>query len=86
MLKIFKNIENDDLFDESESMLVSKTDTRSYHRVYLSAQYAVDLIKMGTPDALIRAENVLEALLNCQELDKIINSMEISFGKRKKGL
>ena len=33
MVNDFNNIENDDLFDESESMLVSKTDTRSYHRV-----------------------------------------------------
>ena len=86
MLKIFKNIENDDLFDESESMLVSKTDTRSYHRVYLSAQYAVDLIKMGTPDALIRAENVLEALLNCQELDKDNKHYGNFFWEKEEGI
>ena len=86
MLKIFKNIENDDLFDESESMLVSKTDTRSYHRVYLSAQYAVDLIKMGTPDALIRAEKVLEALLNCQELDKDNKHYGNFFWEKEEGI
>tara|TARA_B100000029_G_scaffold516772_1_gene633984 strand:- start:38257 stop:40326 length:2070 start_codon:yes stop_codon:yes gene_type:complete len=86
MVNDFNNIENDDLFDESESMLVSKTDTRSYHRVYLSAQYAVDLIAMGTPDALIRGEKVLEALLCCQELDKNNKHYGNFFWEKEEGI
>ena len=66
----FQNIPDNDLFDPSENMLNASVDGREYHRVYLSAEYAVNLVANGTPQCLTRAENVVRAVLECQELDK----------------
>ena len=66
----FQNIPDNELFDPSENMLAASIDKRVYHRVYLSAEYAVNLVANGTPQCLTRAENVVRAVLECQELDK----------------
>ena len=66
----FQNIPDNELFDPSENMLHASVDGREYHRVYLSAEYAVNLVANGTPQCLTRAENVVRAVLECQELDK----------------
>ena len=66
----FQNIPDNELFDPSENMLAASIDKRVYHRVYLSAEYAVNLVENGTPQSLARAEDVVRAVLKCQELDK----------------
>ena len=66
----FQNIPDNELFDPSENMLAASVDERVYHRVYLSAEYAVNLVENGIPQSLARAEDVVRAVLKCQELDK----------------
>ena len=66
----FQNIPDNELFDPSENMLAVSVDKRIYHRVFLSAEYAVNLVENGTHQSLARAEDVVRAVLECQELDK----------------
>ena len=66
----FQNIPDNELFDPSENMLAVSVDKRIYHRVFLSAEYAVNLVENGTQQSLARAEDVVRAVLECQELDK----------------
>ena len=64
------HIPNNEIFDPLENLLSVLVDGKVYHGVYLSAQYAEDLLDEGSDVALSRAEDVLLAVLSCQELDK----------------
>lgn len=62
------NIPNSELFDSKTNMLAVNVDRHVYHRIYLTAEYAVDLVTDGSIDCLERAEKVISAVLDCQEL------------------
>ena len=64
------HIPNNESFDPLENLLFALVDGKVFHRVYLSAQYAEDLLEDGSDVALSRAEDVLLAVLSCQELDQ----------------
>lgn len=64
------HIPNNESFDPLENLLFALVDGKVFHGVYLSAQYAEDLLQDGSDVALSRAEDVLLAVLSCQELDQ----------------
>ena len=70
-MELFNNIPGNLSFDESENLIVRKNDKDYFHTIpNTNAKYALNLVELGTPEALQRAEKVIEAVLKCQELDE----------------
>jgi hypothetical protein len=70
-MELIDNIPGDLSFDKSENLLVRKNDKDYLHTIpNTNAKYALNLVELGTPEALQRAEKVIEAVLKCQELDE----------------
>jgi hypothetical protein len=80
------NIPNNELFDSKANMLSVNVERRIYHRIYLTAEYAVDLVTDGSADCLEGAENVISAVLGCQELHQDDPHYGNFSGRRKKAL
>ena len=70
-MELIDNIPGNLSFDKSENLLVRKNDKDYLHTIpNTNAKYALNLVELGTPEALQRAEKVIEAVLKCQELDE----------------
>ena len=57
-------------YDPAVHLIANTIDNGVFHSAWLSAQYALALVESGLPAEIKRAEAVLGALLECQDMDE----------------
>ena len=56
-------------YDADVHLVANTIDNGIFHSAWISAEYAVALVESGSPAEIKRAEAVIEAVLNCQDMD-----------------
>ncbi len=56
-------------YDPAIHLVATTIDNGIFHTVWLSTQYAVALVEAGSASEIARAEAVIVAVLNCQDMD-----------------
>lgn len=56
-------------YDADVHLVANAIDNGVFHSAWQSAAYAVALVESGSREAIARAEAVIEAVLNCQDVD-----------------
>ena len=56
-------------YDPDVHLVANSIDNGVFHSAWMSADYAVALVESGSPQAIERAEAVIDAVLTCQDTD-----------------
>ena len=56
-------------YDPDVHLVAMTIDNGTFHTVWMSTEYAVALVENGSPAEIKRAEAVINAVLNCQDMD-----------------
>ena len=57
------------VYDPDVHLVANTIDNGVFHSAWMSAEYAVALVERGSPEAIARAEAVIDAVLGCQDMD-----------------
>ena len=56
-------------YDPAVHLVANSIDNGVFHSAWISADYAVGLVESASPQAIERAEAVIDAILSCQDID-----------------
>ncbi|MCY3781508.1 MAG: hypothetical protein OXG78_14435 [Chloroflexi bacterium] len=57
------------VYDPDVHLVANTIDNGVFHSAWMSAEYGVALVESGSPEAIARAEAVIDAVLGCQDMD-----------------